>query len=89
MSDNETDPGTDLGAFAARLRVPPGGPIDLTAIDPAATPGFRGGETQADAELARLSEELFAHCIAFFRNYMDREQVLENLGHRRDGPAAR
>ena len=32
-----------------------------------------------------LSERLFAHCVEFFRSYMDLEQVLRNLGHRRDG----
>lgn len=32
-----------------------------------------------------LSEPLFAHCIEFFRRYMDLEQVLRNLGHRPEG----
>lgn len=50
---------TDLSAFAARLRVSPGGPVDLAATDAGATPGFQGGEAEADAELARLHEELF------------------------------
>lgn len=35
----------------------------------------------------RLSERLLAHCIDFFRNYMDLEQVLQSLGESRDGPA--
>jgi PPK2 family polyphosphate:nucleotide phosphotransferase len=50
---------TDLGAFAKRLRVPPGGPVDLARIEADATPGFAGDEQAADAELARLHEELF------------------------------
>lgn len=50
---------TDLGDFAERLRVPPGGPVDLASVDPDATPGFDGDEEDADAGLAVLHEELF------------------------------
>jgi PPK2 family polyphosphate:nucleotide phosphotransferase len=50
---------TDLGAFADRLRVPAGGPVDLARTDADATPGFDGDEAVADAELAELHEELF------------------------------
>jgi PPK2 family polyphosphate:nucleotide phosphotransferase len=50
---------TDLGAFANRLRVPPGGPVDLARTDAQGTPGFDGDEAAADAELADLHEELF------------------------------
>ena len=50
---------TDLGAFADRLMVPPGGSVDLARIDATATPGFEGDKEAADVELARLHEELF------------------------------
>ena len=32
-----------------------------------------------------LSERLFAHCLAFFREHMDLERLIENLGY---GPAS-
>jgi PPK2 family polyphosphate:nucleotide phosphotransferase len=48
----------DLAAFAASLRVTPGGPVHLADIDPRGTPGFDGDKDQAEAELARLCEEL-------------------------------
>jgi PPK2 family polyphosphate:nucleotide phosphotransferase len=50
---------TDLGAFADRLRVPPGGPIDLARTDADGTPGYDGSEAAADMELAALHERLF------------------------------
>ena len=39
------------------LRLPPG-PVDLRAVDPAATPGFTGGKAEGKAALAALGEEL-------------------------------
>lgn len=43
-----------LSAFAESLRVRPGGPVDLAAIDPGATPGFKGDREAAEAELRTL-----------------------------------
>ncbi len=37
---------------------PPPGPVDLTAIDPGATPGFTGDKKAARAELEEMGEEL-------------------------------
>ncbi len=37
---------------------PPPGPVDLTAIDPGATPGFAGDKKAARAELEEMGEEL-------------------------------
>jgi PPK2 family polyphosphate:nucleotide phosphotransferase len=42
---------------AAALRLPPG-PVDLTALDPRATPGFSGGKDDGKLALAALGEEL-------------------------------
>lgn len=30
-----------------------------------------------------LSDSSFRHCMEYFRNYMDLEKILENLGHKR------
>src|SRR4029453_13245748 len=49
---------TDIGAFAARLRVEPGSKVDLEAIDPDGTPGFEGDRGSAEDELKSLREEL-------------------------------
>lgn len=51
---------TDLTAFAGRLRVEPGGALDLAAVDAGATPGFDGDGKDAAQELRDLHEELFA-----------------------------
>jgi PPK2 family polyphosphate:nucleotide phosphotransferase len=49
---------TDLGSFAAKLRVEPGSRVDLEAIDPAGTPGFEGEREAAETELKSLRDEL-------------------------------
>src|ERR1700760_100905 len=41
-----------------RHRVKPGAEIDLTQIDPGATPGFKGKRKDADARLQELNERL-------------------------------
>jgi len=55
---------------AADLRLPPG-PVDLTAIDSGATPGFAGGKTEGKQalfalgdDLSSLQERLFAEGVA-------------------------
>ncbi len=45
-------------SFSELLRVQPGTIPDLTAIDPASTPGFEGGKTEARARLKELRDEL-------------------------------
>lgn len=39
------------------LRLPPG-PVDLTALDPSSTPGFKGGKSDGKAALADVGDEL-------------------------------
>jgi PPK2 family polyphosphate:nucleotide phosphotransferase len=51
---------TDLAAFAASLRAAPGERPDLTALDPAGTPGFDGDKRQGRAELKKLRKALFS-----------------------------
>jgi PPK2 family polyphosphate:nucleotide phosphotransferase len=48
----------DLAAFAARLRIAPGSPVNLAEIDPDETPGFTGDRDSATAELEALRGEL-------------------------------
>src|SRR4051794_1263758 len=55
---------------AADLRLPPG-PVDLTAIDSGATPGFKGGKAEGKGalmalgdDLSDLQERLFAEGVA-------------------------
>src|SRR6476620_4983269 len=40
-----------------QLRLPPG-PVDLTSIDPASTPGFDGGKSKGQQALAELGDEV-------------------------------
>jgi PPK2 family polyphosphate:nucleotide phosphotransferase len=61
MSERRVGPG-----ISALLRLP-SGPVDLTTIDPRATPGFEGGKSKGKkalahlgSELAELQEKLFA-----------------------------
>lgn len=54
------------------------------AIRDARASGFIQDEPAGKEVRYRLSEPLFAHCIEFFRRYMDLEQVLQNLGHRQE-----
>ena len=60
----------DGGMTLATLRLPPG-PVDLTSLDSAATPGFTGGKKEGQAELeslgdglADLQERLYAEATA-------------------------
>ena len=50
----------ELSAFAESLRVRSGGPVDLGAIDPGKSPGFKGDREAAEAELLSLRGELSA-----------------------------
>ncbi|MER7458937.1 PPK2 family polyphosphate kinase [Micromonospora sp. NPDC126480] len=66
------------GGIGELLRLPPGGPVDLGAIDPGATPGLPGGDVTGErrkawaraqvgllgAELGRQQEMLFANAKA-------------------------
>ena len=47
-----------MDGFADLLRVAPGAPLDLSAIDPRSTPGFDGDKAAARAELKVLRDEL-------------------------------
>ena len=49
---------TDIGAFAASLRVEPRSKVDLDAIDPNGTPGFELDKDAAEEELEELRDEL-------------------------------
>jgi PPK2 family polyphosphate:nucleotide phosphotransferase len=40
-----------------QLRLPPG-PVDLTSIDPASTPGFDGGKSEGQQALTKLGDEV-------------------------------
>ena len=55
------------------------------AIRDARASGFVTDEPAGKEVRYRLSEPLFAHCIDFFRRYMDLEQVLRNLDRRPEG----
>lgn len=50
--------GVNRSSVSSLLRLPPGGPVDLAAHDPAATPGFSGGRKRAREEVAALAEPL-------------------------------
>lgn len=56
------------------------------AIREARQNGFVVDEPAGKEVRYRLSDRLFAHCIEFFRRYMDLEQVLARLGESRESP---
>ncbi|MYS84352.1 phosphate--nucleotide phosphotransferase [Streptomyces sp. SID5474] len=69
-ADRPDHPGTDEPSVRSALRLS-GGPVDLTAIDPRATPGLRGDRADALADiaamgprLAELQEKLYAQAVA-------------------------
>lgn len=45
-------------AVSDLLRLPPGDPVDLSCLDPAATPGLSGGQKRARREVAELGNRL-------------------------------
>ncbi|WP_246126901.1 PPK2 family polyphosphate kinase [Embleya hyalina] len=70
MPADKYAPPADVPSVRAALRLP-GGPVDLAAIDPRATPSFAGDKADALADigamgprLAELQERLYAQAVA-------------------------
>jgi hypothetical protein len=59
------------------------------AVREARAAGFIADAPAGKEVRYELSDRLFAHCLEFFRNYMDLERVLANLGDHGEAPRGR